>query len=100
MATPSRNTRSSSRQGTPTALPAIDRKTSHGYGARGKANLSNQLAAAGTTLAEGFSTARAMDALLEESIVEEDEHIPQPQIQRQGTVVESFAAYELSLIHI
>ncbi|KAM0691716.1 hypothetical protein Q7P36_007915 [Cladosporium allicinum] len=94
MATPSRNTRSSSRQGTPTALPAIDRKTSHGYGARGKANLSNQLAAAGTTLAEGFSTARAMDALLEESIVEEDEHIPQPQIQRQGTVVESFAAYE------
>ena len=94
MATPSRNTRSRSRQGTPTALPAIDRKTSHGYGARGKANLSNQLAAAGTTLAEGFSTARAMDALLEESIVEEDEHVPQPQIQRQGTVVESFAAYE------
>jgi hypothetical protein len=95
MATPSRHTRSRSRQTTPSALPAIDRKTSHGYGARGKANLTTQLAAAGTTLAEGFSTARGMDALVEEeAVVEEEEHIPQPQMQRQGTVVESFALYE------
>ena len=94
MTTPSRNTRSRSRQTTPTALPAIDCKTSHGYGARGKSNLSNQLAAAGTTLADGFRTARGMDALLEESVLDEEERISQPQMQRQGTVVESFALYE------
>jgi hypothetical protein len=93
METLSRNTRSRSRQTTPSALPAIDHKTSHGYGARGKAKLSSQLAAAGTTLADGFSTAR-MGSLPEESIVDEEERTPQPQMQRQGTVVESFALYE------
>lgn len=92
MATPLRNTRSRSRQTTPSALPAVDRKTSHGYGARGKANLSSQLAAAGTTLAEGFTTARGMAPLLEESL-DEEERASQLS-RRQGTVVESFALYE------
>jgi hypothetical protein len=90
MATPSRNTRSRSRQITPSALPAIDRQTSSAYGSRGKANLRSQLAAAGTTLAQGFTTARGLGALPED----EEERTPQPQIQRQGTVVESFAHYE------
>ena len=94
MATPSRNTRARSRQTTPSGvLPAVDRRTSHGYGARGKANLHNQLAAAGTTLAEGFTTARGMEPLLEESVLDEEERTPVPH-RRQGTVVESFALYE------
>lgn len=90
MATPSRNTRSRSRQTTPSALPAIDRQISSNYGSRGKANLRSQLAAAGTTLDQGFTTARGLGALPED----EEERTPQPQIQRQGTVVESFALYE------
>jgi hypothetical protein len=97
MATPSRNTRSRSRQTTPAApaLPAIDRQTSANYGTRGKASLTSQLAAAGTSLAQGFTTARGgLGALPEESTMDEEERIPQPQIQRQGTVVESFAHYE------
>lgn len=95
MATPARSTRARSRQNTPQPLPAVDVRTSHTYGSRGRANLQNQLAAAGTTLADAFATGRAgagIAPVLEESVEDEEELLMQP--PRQGTVVDSMAQYE------
>lgn len=97
MATPGRTTRSRSRQTTPQPLPAVDVRQSHTYGSRGRANLHTQLAAAGTTFAQGFTTARATAGIapvVEESDESEEEVQSQPPMSRQGTYVGSFAHYE------
>lgn len=91
MATPSRTTRArSSRATTPQPLPVVEVRLSHGYGSRGKAHLANQLAAEGTTLEEGFTTARAgakIAAVLEESEDEDDDQDVRPPPSRTGTFV-------------
>lgn len=97
MATPARSTRARSRQTTPQPLPAVDVRTSHGYGSRGRAKLHNQLAGAGATLADAFATGRdgaGIAPVFEESVEDEEELHTQPPMSRQGTVVESMAHYE------
>jgi hypothetical protein len=118
MATPRRATRSRSAQATPQPLPAVDVRQSFSWGARGKANLRNQMAKEGISLAEGFSAARARATITtvpEEHEEEEDEeedddddededdggvrglHAQQQPMSRNGTYVEESAHYESSL---
>jgi hypothetical protein len=96
MATPGRATRSRSRQSTPQPLPAVDVRPSHAFGSRGRANLHNQMAGEGITLAEAFTTARAgvtITPVLEESAEDDEELHTQPPMSRQGTYVGT-AQYE------
>lgn len=95
MATPGRTTRSRSRQTTPQPLPAVDVRSSRAYGSRGRAHLNNQLAGEGITLAEGFTTARAGVATVQEEPEDDyDELRSQPAPSRQGTYVGTDAHYE------
>ncbi|GAB7330816.1 hypothetical protein MBLNU13_g02357t1 [Cladosporium sp. NU13] len=95
MATPGRATRSRSRQTTPQPLPAVDVRSSRAYGSRGRAQLNNQLAGEGMTLAEGFTTARAgVATVLEEPEDDYEELRSQQPMSRQGTYVGTDAQYE------
>jgi len=95
MATPGRTTRSRSRQTTPQPLPAVDVRSSRAYGSRGRAQLNNQLAGEGMTLAEGFTTARAGVATVPEEPEDDYEELrSQPAMSRQGTYVGTDAQYE------
>lgn len=95
MATPGRTTRSRSRQTTPQPLPAVDVRSSRAYGSRGRAQLNNQLAGEGMTLAEGFTTARAGVATVPEEPEDDDEELRSQQpMSRQGTYVGTDAQYE------
>ena len=95
MATPGRATRSRSRQTTPQPLPVVDVRFSRAYGSRGRAQLNNQLAGEGMTLAEGFTTARAGVATVPEEPEDDYEELrSQQQMSRQGTYVGTDAQYE------
>ena len=95
MATPGRTTRSRSRQTTPQPLPSVAVRSSLAYGSRGRANLNNQVAGEGITLAEGFTSARAGVATVHEEPVDDYEELrSQPAPSRQGTYVGTDAHYE------